>query len=291
MKTMRNNIYSRLNKKAALLLLAVAAQFMTLPDNPVATTASAQCGIENKAFKSGEFLYYDLFFNWKFIWVKVGTASMGTRLTTYDGKKAYRSSLITRGNNKLDKFFVMRDTLLSYTTEDLSPLYYRKGAEEGKRYYVDELWYSYPNGKCHLKQHRLTHRGEHRWKESEYQDCIYDMMSIFLRARNFDSANLKKGDIIPMPISDAKKLSDSWLKYRGKETFKIDGTDEKYRCLVFSFYEKEDGKTHELIRFFITDDQNHIPVRLDMFLSFGSAKAFLKTYKGVRSPMTSRIAK
>ena len=30
------------------------------------TTAFAQCGIENKAFKSGEFVGYDLYFNWKF---------------------------------------------------------------------------------------------------------------------------------------------------------------------------------------------------------------------------------
>ena len=41
-------------------------------------TASAQCGIENTAFKSGEYLSYDLYFNWKFVWVKVGTASMST---------------------------------------------------------------------------------------------------------------------------------------------------------------------------------------------------------------------
>ena len=34
-------------------------------------TAFAQCGIENTAFKSGESLTYDLYFNWKFIWMKV----------------------------------------------------------------------------------------------------------------------------------------------------------------------------------------------------------------------------
>ncbi len=252
-------------------------------------TASAQCGIENKAFKSGEFLYYDLFFNRKFIWVKVGTASMSTVSSTYDGKSAFRTSLITRGNNKLDKIFVMRDTLLSYCTDNITPLYFRKGALEGKRYYVDELWYSYPKGNCHLRQHRIEHDGRHVWKESEYQDCIYDMMSIFLRARNFDASKLKKGQNIPMPISDAKHLSNSWLKYVGKETFKVEGSNEKFRCLVFSFIEREDNKNHELIRFYITDDTNHIPVRLDMFLSFGSAKAFLKGYKGIRNPMTSKL--
>jgi hypothetical protein len=154
---------------------------------------------------------------------------------------------------------------------------------------VDELWYSYPNNTCKLKQHAITHRGEHKWKESRYKDCIYDMMSIFLRARNFDASSLKKGDKIAMPISDATKISNSWLTYRGKENFKIDATKEKFRCLVFSFYEREKDGIHELIRFYVTDDQNHIPVRLDMFLSFGSAKAYLHSYKGVRSPMTSKI--
>ena len=137
--------------------------------------------------------------------------------------------------------------------------------------------------------HRIDADGEQHWQDKEYSDCVYDMMSIFLRARNFDGSKLKEGDIIPMPISDARSLTNSWLTYRGKDTFKVEGSNEKFRCLVFSFFEREDGKNHELIRFYITDDLNHIPVRLDMFLSFGSAKAFLKAYKGIRSPMTSKI--
>jgi hypothetical protein len=248
------------------------------------------CGIENTAFQSGERLSYDLYFNWKFVWVKVGKATMNTDLTSFQGKRAYKSSLVTGGNRKLDKFFVMRDTLLSYcSADDLSPLYFRKGAEEGKRYYVDELWYTYPKGNCHLKMHRIDADGEQHWKDAEYKTCIYDMMSIFLRARNFDASTMKEGDKIPLPISDARHLTNSWLQFRGRETFKVDGTKEKFRCLVFSFYEREEGKNRELIRFYITDDQNHIPVRLDMFLNFGSAKAFLKSYKGVRSEMTSKI--
>ena len=249
----------------------------------------AQCGIANTAFKSGESLEYDLYFNWQFIWVKVGSAQMDTKMTKFEGKDAWKSYLITRGNSKLDKYFTMRDTLLSYCNPDLSPMYFRKGAREGSRYYVDEIWYSYPNGNCQLKKHRIDADGEQHWKTSTYRNCIYDMMSIFLRARNFDGSKLKKGQVIPTPISDARNLSNSWLEFRGRETFKMNGTKEKFRCLVMSFYEREDGKSHELIRFYITDDQNHIPVRLDMFLSFGSAKAYLNNYKGVRSAMTSRI--
>lgn len=264
-------------------LLTLIALLCTL------TAANAQCGIANKAFKGGEKLDYDLYFNWKFVWFKVGTATMQTSDTRYEGKDAYRAFLITKGNNKLDGVFVMRDTLLSYCDKALNPLYFRKGAKEGKRYYVDELFYSYPNDKCHIKMHRINRKGEHKWQDKEYDKCIYDMMSIFLRARNFDASKMKKGDIIKMPISDASGLSESWLRYRGKENFTKKGKKEKFRCLVFSFMEKEDGKNHELIRFYVTDDSNHIPVRLDMFLSFGSAKAFLHDYKGVRGEITSKI--
>jgi len=249
-----------------------------------------QCSTENKAFSDGEHLAYDLYFNWKFVWLKVGSATMTTDLSTYQGQPVFRTSLTTRGNNKLDGVFVMRDTLLSYChAETLAPLYFRKGALEGKRYYVDELWYTYPRNNCRLKMHSINSRGEEKWQEKEYSDCIYDMMSIFLRARNFDASTMKKGDIIPIPISDATRLNNSWLVYRGKENYKIDSTKEKFRCLVFSFFEHEDGKNHELIRFFVTDDQNHIPVRLDLFLSFGSAKVYLNSYEGVRSPLTSKI--
>ena len=67
------------------------------------------------------------------------------------------------------------------------------------------------------------------------------------------------------------------------------GNENKYRCLIFSFVEYEKEKEKEIITFYITDDANHIPVRLDMFLKFGTAKAYLKNYQGLRNSMTSVI--
>lgn len=66
--------------------------------------AKAQCTFHNTAFKSGEFLAYNLYYNWKFVWVKAGTASMSTVQSKYKGHPAYRCSLITRGNSKVDDF-------------------------------------------------------------------------------------------------------------------------------------------------------------------------------------------
>ncbi len=56
----------------------------------------------------------------------------------------------------------------------------------------------------------------------------------------------------------------------------------KYNCLQLSYKELDNGKYKELVRFFVTDDDSHVPIRLDMSLKFGSAKAFLTGMKGVK---------
>ena len=48
-----------------------------------ALPASAQCEAKNDAFQTGEHVMYDLYFNWKFVWVKAGLASLTTNATTY----------------------------------------------------------------------------------------------------------------------------------------------------------------------------------------------------------------
>jgi len=165
-------------RKTAYILLLLT---MLIP-----ASLKAKCPLENNAFSSGEFLSYNLYFNWKFVWVKVGSATLSTVSSKYHGQQAFRSSLLTRGNGKLDRFFVMRDTLLGYVTPTLSPLYFRKGAVEGERYTVDEVWYDYTGGKCKLKMHRLKHDKTHKYSEKTSEQCVYDMLNIFTRARNFD---------------------------------------------------------------------------------------------------------
>lgn len=238
----------------------------------------AQCTFKNTAFKGGEHLSYNLYYNWQFIWVKAGTASMSTTETTYKGKKAYKSSLITRGNGKLDDYFVLRDTLLGYCTLDMAPLYYRKGAREGKHYTVDECFYSYPNGNCQVKMHRQKNSGKHDWKTRTLENCVFDMVNIFQRARSFNPFNWQKGYEVKFNITDGTKLLDAKLKYSGKSTVKADN-GKKYECLQLSYIEIENGKEHRIARFYVTDDAHHIPVRLDMYLKFGSAKAFLSDMK------------
>jgi hypothetical protein len=254
----------------------------------VAIKASAQCTFHNEAFSSGEFLSYNLYYNWKFVWVKAGTASMYTVQSHYRGQQAYRASLVTRGNNKVDDLFVLRDTLLCYSSLDMEPLYFRKGAREGKRYTVDEVFYNYAGGRTNLRQHRLHNDSSNTWENHSYTYCVYDMLNIFLRARSFNPEGWQNGHDVDFPIADGNNVAPAKIRYLGKVNVNADN-GRKYRCLKLAYMEKDEGKYKRIVDFYVSDDLNHIPVRLDMYLRFGSAKAFLVGMKGLRNPVTSLV--
>lgn len=252
----------------------------------------AQCAVENKAFQSGEKLEYSLHFNWKFIWINAGSATLTTQSDTWqNGKPCFRSHLITHTSKRLDRFFAMRDTLEAIVSPSLVPYYYRKAANEGGKYYVDQVWYDYQGGKTTLRQRYLNRHGVARDTSNVSAECVYDMLSMMLNARSYDADRFKVGEKLVFPMADGRKIEPTTLVYRGKKNFTMDGSDVTYRCLVFSFVEYEKKKEKEIITFYITDDDNHMPVRLDMFLKFGIAKAFLSKASGLRNPSTSIVEK
>lgn len=266
-------------KKLILTLLLLVA----------AIGAKAQCSAPNFAFKSGETLIYDLYFNWKFVWIKVGSASMNTTQTTYAGKPAWRSYLITRGSKRADKIFVMRDTLMAYMNTNLVPLYYAKKAFEGDTYRKNEVWYSYPSGKCSVRMRYQRDALKPLTGSHTSKYCAFDMISMLMRARSFSAEGMKVGHRINFLMADGKECAWKSIIYRGKKKFKMEHSNTTYRCLVFSFVEKENGKEKDIVTFYITDDKNHLPVRLDMNLNFGTAKAFLTGARGLRNPQTAKI--
>lgn len=245
--------------------------------------ANAQCGAVNDAIMPGEELSYELKFNWKFIWINAGWAKMTVDTTMYNGKKCLKTDLESYTNKRIDMFFRMRDTLTCITSEDLVPLYFRKGAAEGKRYSVDDVTFSYRAGKCIVDQFRIVN-GNIRKDFQESKVCVYDMLSILLQARSYDASDYKIGDKILFSMATGRDIEKQTLIYRGKEVYKGEN-DIKYKCLVFSLVEYVKGKEKEVITFYVTDDRNHLPVRLDMYLNFGSAKAFLTEIKGNKYPL------
>ena len=252
-------------------------------------SSKPQCPAENTAFSAGEELNYTLYFNWKFIWIKCGTATYSTKLSTYNGQECYRSDLLFRTNKKFDRFFTLRDTLLNYVSKELVPLYFYKASLERKKHRLEEVWYSYPEGQCHVRL-KYTNASDNVYlNEVTKAECIYDMMSMMAFARSFNPCDYKEGQRLYFPMTSSDQVELQTLIYKGKEEFKAnDGIT--YRSLVFTMIDWEDRKKeHEILRFYFSDDDNHLPLRIDFNLKFGSAKAFITGGKGVRNPVKSIV--
>lgn len=251
--------------------------------------AVAQCKYPNTAFKPGESLSYDLYFNWKFIWVKVGATHFSVVSSNYKGVDALRTDILFKSNKRCEAIFPMRDTLISYSTTNFEPLYFRKGAFEGKRYTVDEVWFSYADGKTIMKQRYRSPEGVWTDKKTSSDECVNDMLNILLISRSKDYSKCVEGQRIYFKMVTGKRLSNQVLVYKGTEKFKAnDG--HTYRCHVLSLLDdKSKKKEKELLRFYITDDKNHLPVRIDFYLKFGIAKAYYSSGTGIRNALSSKI--
>ncbi len=254
----------------------------------VSTLSLGAVEIKRKpAYKSGETLECIFYFNWKFLWVKAGGAKLIIRDTIYNGKQAQYMSLLSSTNEKADAFFKMRDTLTTiFTPGEVTPLYYRKASIQGKHRYLNEVWYKYlADGKKELLQHYKRDGRKPVFVKDTIETEVYDMMSMLAYARTFDFSNFKPGQRISYPIATGRRIEEQRLIYRGKTKIKAnDGLT--YKCIEISLVElDEKSKERTVVNFFITDDDNHLPILLDLALNFGTAKARLSKRSGLMYPL------
>ena len=268
-------------------ILSFLLPLILLTISPAASYA--QCKLKNTAMQAGEEINYDLYFYWGLVWKKAGTASFNIENTNYEATPAMKMNLLVETNRSADVFFRLRDTLTSVVSNDLEPLYFRKGAEEGKRYAVDEAKYTYKDGKSIVDQKRT--RKDRDDVIHHYSDdvCVYDMLSILAKARSFNPEKYSKGDRIFFPMATGRRVDDIILEFRGKENVKA-GDNNTYRCIVFALIEKnKKNKERDLITFYITDDKNHLPVQLNLSLNFGNAQVSMSSIKGQKHPIEAIV--
>lgn len=266
--------------KAKYLMKRLMALFLMIA---LGTGTYAQCPAQEGLLTDGEEMRYELFFNWRFIWIKAGEARLVTHLTTHGNTEAYESTLLASTNPRADLIFRLRDTIRTVVTPELVPLYFVKRCDEGKEMIYDRAWFSYADGVATARQMKVY--GDGRMRETTYSssNCIYDMVSLLLYSRSLNTDTLVVGDHMQFLMVTGVKVEEQDLVYLGKE--KVEAlSGENYTCQVFSLVQKRknregDLEEREIIRFYTTDDSRHLPIQLDLVLKFGVAKAKLSSFR------------
>lgn len=249
-------------------------------------TVSSQCSVDNKYFQAGEQLSYDLYIRFAAT-IKGGYATMSTQNVKYEGKDAYKMTLISESQGFARKVFELSDTLACYTTKGVLPLAYFKDAHEGGDYTKERLTYSYPGGNDVRIRAIRYKNGDFKFDETlNFSGCTYDLMSVLFYARTLNYPQMTIGKETKVNFVTGKSKVSMRIVYNGKESVKAND-NKKYNCMKLTLYIQDDafdgGK--EAMKVYITDDDNRMPVKLETKLKVGSTRAVLKSYKGVKHPV------
>ncbi len=229
----------------------------------------------SNVLKDGEHLEYTLRMKIAWTWINAGKASLDTRATVYDGKKAFRTTLTANGNRAADRVFVLRDTLETVLTADCTPLFFRKSCIEGNDIVDEKVYFSSEEGLHKARIVKTYTDGSIREGGGESPDPIYDMISLVQYVRSKDNSSLTPGSRITLNMAGSRRVSEQHLRYCGLE--KVETGSGKILCRVFTLekntVDKKGRVSQEtVLRFYTTPDERQLPLRIDIFLKFGEAR-------------------
>jgi hypothetical protein len=117
--------------------------------------------------------------------------------------------------------------------------------------------------------------------------CVQDVVSALYFARNIDFSKYKSGDKIAFTMFLDNEIYNMYLRYIGKEEIKTKYGKFKTIKLKPLLLKGNAFDGGEKMNVWITDDENHIPVRAESPLTVGSVKVDMMGYKNLRYPLTS----
>lgn len=229
----------------------------------------------------GEDLEYDLYYNWNFVWIKGGRLTLKSEMVDYQDGKAFMCTMSAATRNLPDKIYKVRDTLISYLdTNTLRPLSFWKAANEGKHSSIEGGTFTYRNGEVDV--YAFKHKKGRDIEEVETTvsgDCT-DAVGVIYMIRGLEKEKIESGDDIPLMVFSGKKKYDMSLRYKGNE--RIEAQDKKkYECMKFVLYiqNKEAFEEEESMRFWLTDDDDRIPIQIETKIKVGSLRGVYKKGK------------
>lgn len=263
----------RLKWKTALFAAALGLMSFTTSENDNFSYRN----IPNLAFGPGEELSYRVHYGW--INAATVNISVDDKSTPIDGRSTYHITAKGRTNSSFDWAYRVRDHFESYIdSQSLAPLKYFKSVQEDSYKDVDLVFYD------HEKQYL---RGKK--KNMEMPVYVQDIVSSLFYARNINFNSASVGQTFPIDIYLDQKIYNLKFKYLGKETISSDVG--KIRCIklrpqlvVDRVFKDEDGMT-----VWVSDDANHLPVRVQTDIWVGSLKLDLVGYKNIRNAFSSKL--
>lgn len=238
------------------------------------------CSARNTAYREGEKLTFRVYYNMGFIWINAGNAIFSTTLEDMNNKKVYHITGEGKTAKSYEWVYKVRDRYETFIDkETMSPERFIRNVCEGSTKINEDVIFNQKAGQVTSKQKVYT-----------IPKCTQDVLSAIYFARNIDYNKYNAGDKIPFNMFLDDKLYSLYIKYMGKE--KITTKMGTYRAIkiVPLLIQGTIFDGGEKMTVWVSDDDNHLPLRVDSPILVGSIKVDLMEYSNIRNPFTSFIS-
>ncbi|MFD0931974.1 DUF3108 domain-containing protein [Psychroflexus salinarum] len=234
-------------------------------------------GFSQSAYEEGEWLDFKI----KYGWFNTSKASLEIKKTKLGDEDVFH----VIGNGKsvglLDVFFKVRDRYETYiTTKEGQPIKFIRDINEGGYKKHKELFFNHNTNRVKVVDFK------HNTTESfDLKPNSQDMLSAFYKLRNtIDIDNLEVGQEFNINMFFDNDNYDFKTKFLGYET--LDTKFGEIACLKFRPYVMADRvfEESESLTFWVTADENKIPIKIEAELAVGSLVAELHEFKGLKHP-------
>jgi hypothetical protein len=238
------------------------------------------CSARNTAFKEGERLTFKVYYNMGFVWITAGNADFVTRLEDIGGRQVYHVTADGVTAKSYEWFYKVRDRYETYMDkENMLPERFVRNVNEGGFKINQDISFN---------QARLQATTADK-KVYTITRCTQDVLSAIYYARNIDYNKYKPGDKIPFNMFLDDKMYSLYIKYVGKEEIHTKMGVYHAIKIVPLLIEGTIFKGGEKMTVWVSDDENHLPLRIDSPILVGSVKVDLMSYDNLRNPFTSLI--
>jgi len=239
------------------------------------------CNTENICIQDGEILKFKVFYNWSAIWVGAGEATFTTAAETLNGRSVFHITGTGVTYSSYDWIFKVRDKYQTYIdAKTLLPVLFLRNVDEGGYKFTNNVAFD-----------QEKHKAVSDKKTFDVPNCVQDVLSSIYYARNIDYNQYKTGSKISFSMFLDDKVYNLYIRYVGKEkittkygtfnTIKI--TPLLIKGTIF--------KGGENMSVWVSDDKNHIPVRVSSPILVGDVKVDMMGYSNLKYPLTSLIKK
>jgi hypothetical protein len=234
-------------------------------------------GLRNTAFQAGEVVTFKVFYNTLGMYIGAGEANFTTSIERFNGKVTYHCVGDGKTYSFFDNFFKVRDRYETYIdTTTMLPLKFIRNVSEGNTKIYNNVTFNQGTNTA------ISTNGVFKTP-----GCVQDVISAIYYARNINFDKYKVNDKIPFDMFLDDQVYHLYIRYLGKENVKTRyGKFKaiKFKPLLIKGTVFEGG---EKMTAWVSDDPNHLLLRVESPVSVGNVKIDMYGYKNLRYPLTS----